>query len=119
MSTPMQRRTVVLADLHLVRSTPAAVTHDLARFIAAHRGARIVFAGDLFDLSSEAPRLPRPRALQEALLAHPVARAALAEHVGRDGELWLAGGNHDAEVGGSEFAAALTSALGLSAEARD
>ncbi|MCC6554081.1 MAG: hypothetical protein IT372_13835 [Polyangiaceae bacterium] len=117
MSTPP--RTVVLADLHIVRKTPAAVTHDLARFVAAHAGARIVIAGDLFDLSSESPWMPRPRALREAISAHPAARAALAEHVDRGGELWLAGGNHDAEVGAPEFGAALREALGVGAAARD
>jgi UDP-2,3-diacylglucosamine pyrophosphatase LpxH len=113
-----QRRTVVLADLHLVRQTPRDVTADLARFVEAHRGARIVVAGDLFDLSSESPWMPRPRALREALSAHPTARAALAEHLDRDGELWLAGGNHDAEVGAPDFPVALAEALGVVGEAR-
>ncbi|WP_437534284.1 hypothetical protein WME79_09155 [Sorangium sp. So ce726] len=113
-----QRRTVVLADLHLVRQTPRDVTADLARFVEAHRGARIVVAGDLFDLSSESPWMPRPRALREALLAHPTARAALAEHLDRGGELWLAGGNHDAEVGAPDFPVALAEALEVIGEAR-
>lgn len=113
-----ERRTVVLADLHLVRQTPREVTDDLARLVRAHPGARLVFAGDLFDLSSEAPRAPRAEALREALSAHPTARAALAEHVDRGGELWMAGGNHDAEVGAPEFTAALADALGLAAPAQ-
>ncbi|WP_437898816.1 hypothetical protein [Sorangium sp. So ce124] len=113
-----QRRTVVLADLHLVRQTPRDVTADLARFVEAHRGARIVVAGDLFDLSSESPWMPRPRALREALRAHPTARAALAEHLDRGGELWLAGGNHDAEVGAPDFPVALAEALEVTGEAR-
>jgi UDP-2,3-diacylglucosamine pyrophosphatase LpxH len=113
-----QCRTVVLADLHLVRQTPREVTDDLARFVAAHAGARIVVAGDLFDLSSESPRMPRPRALREALAAHPTARAALAAHVDRGGELWLAGGNHDAEVGAPGFASALIEALGVPSAAQ-
>src|SRR5688572_13880195 len=113
-----QRRTVVLADLHLVRQTPGDVTADLARFVAAHPGARIVIAGDLFDLSSESPWMPRPRALREALFAHPTARAALAEHLDRGGELWLAGGNHDAEVGSPDFPQALAEALEATGEAR-
>ncbi|AUX21066.1 hypothetical protein SOCEGT47_015440 [Sorangium cellulosum] len=113
-----QRRTIVLADLHLVRQTPRSVTADLAALVAAHPGARIVVAGDLFDLSSESPWMPRPRALREALSAHPIARAALAEHLDRGGELWLSGGNHDAEVGAPDFPVALTEALGLTGAAR-
>ncbi|WP_437679454.1 hypothetical protein [Sorangium sp. So ce131] len=113
-----QRRTVVLADLHLVRQTPRDVTADLARFVEAHAGDRVVVAGDLFDLSSESPSMPRPRALREALFAHPAARVAFAEHLDRGGELWLSGGNHDVEVGAPEFPAALAEALGVSGEAR-
>jgi predicted phosphodiesterase len=57
--------------------------------------------------------------LREALSAHPATRAALAEHVDRGGELWLVGGNHDAEVGAPDFEPALAGALGLGAAARD
>ncbi|EYF02371.1 Hypothetical protein CAP_7142 [Chondromyces apiculatus DSM 436] len=109
---------MVLADLHLVRGTPPEVSQDLARLLADHAGARVVFAGDLFDLSSEAPGMPRPKALREALGVHAVVRAALAEHVDRGGELWLVGGNHDAEVGDDGFGGELSSALGLSREAQ-
>lgn len=104
-------RTIVLADLHLIRETPGVVTSDLARLVAAHPGARIVFAGDLFDLSSTMPRRPKSEAVVEALEAHPEARAALGRHVDTGGELWLLGGNHDAEVGTAEFHASLLDVL--------
>ncbi|WP_050433952.1 metallophosphoesterase [Chondromyces crocatus] len=113
----MQRRTVVLADLHLVRSTPPEVSQDLARLLAEHAGSRVVFAGDLFDLSSESPGMARPRALREALGVHAIVRSALAEHVDRGGELWLVGGNHDAEVGEDDFTGELVGALGLGQQA--
>src|SRR3954468_23749658 len=102
MSAPSQ--TIVLADLHLVRDTPRVVTDDLARLIDAHAGARLVFAGDLFDLPASTPRLPHRRTIEEALGAHPSARAALGRHLDRGGELCLLGGNHDAEVGTPGFA---------------
>src|SRR6185369_11688151 len=111
---PALSRTVVLADLHVVRDTPHAVTDDLARLIDAHAGARLVFAGDLFDLPASTPRLPHRRTVEEALGAHPSARAALGRYLDRGGELWLLGGNHDAEVGTEGFAEHLVAALGAS-----
>jgi UDP-2,3-diacylglucosamine pyrophosphatase LpxH len=111
-------RTVVLSDLHVVRDTPRDVSDDLAALVSAHPGARLVFLGDLFDLPAATPRQPHRRAVIDALGAHPAARAALARHVDTGGELWLLGGNHDAEVGTAGFDAHLADALGASAEGR-
>jgi predicted phosphodiesterase len=111
-------RTLVLADLHLTRSTPSRVTNDLAQLVASHPGSRIIFAGDLLDLSAEAPpHGTRPPSAEEALASHPAVRTALGRHLDGGGELWLAGGNHDAEVGRSGFSALLGAALGISSEA--
>ncbi len=107
-------RTVVLADLHLVRETPAALGADLASLVAAHAGDRLLFLGDLFDMPASSPRLPHRQAVTEALGAHPAARAALARHLDGGGELCLLGGNHDAEVGTPGFDAHLLAALGAS-----
>ncbi len=107
-------RTVILADLHLVRGTAPGVAADLAALVAAHAGARLVFLGDLFDLPAATPRLPPRRAVTEALGAHPAARAALGRHLDGGGELWLLGGNHDAEVGTPGFAGDLVAGLGAS-----
>src|SRR4051812_35409422 len=109
----MATRSVVLGDLHVVRHTPREVTEDLARLVAAHAGERLVFAGDLFDLSADSPKTPRRQAIAEALDAHPSMRAALANHVDRGGELWLVGGNHDAEIGAGDFTVALLDRLGV------
>jgi hypothetical protein len=109
---------VVLGDLHLVRETPQAVSGDLGRLVAAHPGARLVFAGDLFDLPASSPRRP-PRETVTALLgAHPEARAALGRHLDTGGEIWLLGGNHDAEVGTAGFAEHFTAALGAEPASR-
>ena len=111
-------RTVVLADLHLVRQAapgPAGVmAADLAALVSAHPGARLVFLGDLFDLPASTPRLPPRQTVTEALGAHPAARAALGRHLDGGGQLWLLGGNHDAEVGTAGFAGHLVAALGAS-----
>src|SRR5580704_5462899 len=111
-------RTLVLGDLHLVRETPRPVGEDLAGLLAAHPGARVVVAGDLFDLPAASPRMPPRAAVEAALHAHPAARAALGRHVDTGGELWLVSGNHDAEVGTAGFADHLVAALGASSDAR-
>jgi UDP-2,3-diacylglucosamine pyrophosphatase LpxH len=94
------------------------MTLDLTRLIEAHPGARLIFAGDLFDLAAAPQRRPRAEAVATALEAHPAARAALGRHVDQGGELWLLGGNHDAAVGSPDFRAELLDALGVSPEAR-
>jgi len=110
-------RTLVLGDLHLTRETPRAVTRDLAALVAAHAGARLVFAGDLFDLPADGPRRPARDAVASLLGAHPDMRAALGRHLD-GGELWLLGGNHDAEVGALDFPEQLVALLGASPAAR-
>jgi hypothetical protein len=109
-------RTLVLGDLHLVRGSPASLVSDVARFVRDHRGARIVSAGDLFDLSADFPGAPKPRALASAFAQHEEVRASLREHVDRDGQLWFVSGNHDAAIG--DGADGIADALGLVGEAR-
>ncbi|MEO7109989.1 MAG: metallophosphoesterase, partial [Polyangiaceae bacterium] len=91
------RRTFVLGDVHLTREAPAALVNDLARFFTANRGERILFTGDVLDLSADAPHVDAKKA-HEKLLAHPVLTEALAEHLEHDGEIFWAAGNHDAAV---------------------
>ena len=111
-------RTLVLADLHLIRETPRAVGVDLAALVTSHPGARIVLAGDLFDLPADGPPRPAREAIDAVLGAHPAVRAALARHLDTGGELWMLGGNHDAAIGALDFPADLLAVLGASPEAR-
>lgn len=104
---PQAPRTIVLGDLHLCRATPAPAGVAFASLLGAHAGARAIVAGDLFDFSADHPR----SGLDQALGAHPEARAALARHLDSGGELWLASGNHDADVGANDFAPRLLRAL--------
>jgi hypothetical protein len=116
-------RTLVLSDLHLVPGGSSALSADLAGLVGAHPGARLIFLGDLFDLPAAAPRRPHRETVVAALgaSAGPTSvRAALARHVDSvdaGGELWLLGGNHDAEVGTPGFARHLVAALGASPSA--
>lgn len=109
------RRTLVVADVHLTRQTPRPVAADLARLFTEHPGARVYVAGDLFDRSAEAAPTP---SVDEVLGAHPGLARALGEHLERGGELRLAAGNHDADVGREGFGDTLARALRLGPEAR-
>ena len=111
-------RTVVLADLHLVRDALGAVSGQVAALVRANPGARIVFAGDLFDLPASHPRLTGARAVREVLGIHAELCRALAIHVDQGGELLLLGGNHDAEVGAAELREGFLDALGPTPEGR-
>lgn len=110
-------RTVVLADLHLIRESPRPLAADLAAFVAAHAGDRLVCAGDLFDLPADGPRRPAREAVSAVLGAHPDVRAALGRHLDTGGKLVLLGGNHDADVGAASFPADLVAALGATPSA--
>src|SRR5580700_6915033 len=86
-------RTLVLGDLHLSTHTPQAVAHDLVALLAAHRGARIIFAGDFFDLSADPGTT-----VAHGFEAHPHVRRALDEHVAHGGRVVWLSGNHDHSV---------------------
>lgn len=111
-------RMVALGDVHLTRSTPRTVSDDLATLVEQHAGARIVIAGDLFDLSADLPKQPLERAIDEVFSTHTSAKAALGRHILNGGELWLVSGNHDAALGFDDFRAALEKALDLPENAR-
>jgi UDP-2,3-diacylglucosamine pyrophosphatase LpxH len=112
-------RTVVLGDLHLTTTTPREVTVDLVGVIEDSPGARLVFNGDLFDLSAQIPRMPPERAIRAVLAAHTELRAALGRHLDRGGQLWLTSGNHDAELSSASFQAALLDGLAVRGDARE
>jgi predicted phosphodiesterase len=111
-------RTLVVGDVHLGRRGPPGVGRDLAALVRAHAGGRLLFAGDFFDLASEAPAGERARAIEAVLDARPDVRAALGEHLERGGEaVWVAG-NHDAEIATDEGRSALERGLALGAGPR-
>ncbi|MCC6522448.1 MAG: hypothetical protein IT373_07290 [Polyangiaceae bacterium] len=110
-------RTLVLGDLHLTRTSPAALADDLGRLCAGHPGARLVLTGDVFDFAADAPHAPRERCLEALLLAQPTVRRALGEHVSRGGSVTFVGGNHDAALATEPLRHALAVALRLDATA--
>jgi predicted phosphodiesterase len=115
----MAKRTIVVGDLHLVRDTPKGAVEDAVRLVTEHPGARLVFLGDLFDLSADHPGAPRARALRDAVQTHAGFARALGEHVDGGGELWVVSGNHDAAAGDPDERESLLTGLRLDGERRD
>jgi hypothetical protein len=112
-------RSVILGDLHLSAHTPRAVERDLVSLVQAHPGARMVFVGDFFDLSADAPRVPREQAIERGFGARPLVSRALAEHVERGGSLVFLSGNHDPEMGELGAGSEIGRVLGLDARASE
>jgi hypothetical protein len=110
--------TIVVADLHLSRGTPREVGRDFARLLERHADARVIVAGDLFDLATETAGMSRERAVEVVLETHPEIRRAMGRHLDRGGELWLAPGNHDPDLGRARSLEALLDAIGPSSRGR-
>lgn len=104
---------VVLGDLHLVRESKPAVIASLATVFAEHPRARIVFAGDLFDLSADQAGHPAGVALARAFAEQPIFVELVREHVRHGGEVWFTSGNHDAALGDPEHRDVVDRALAL------
>lgn len=111
----MHRRTIAVGDLHLVRETPSRVVDDFESLVTAHRGARLIVAGDLFDLSADHPGAAKNVALERSFEENARVRNILAEHVERDGELWLLAGNHDSALAEEDVDVLVRRALGTHA----
>lgn len=111
-------RTIAVGDLHLVRDTPSGVVEDAVQLLRDHPGARVVFLGDLFDLSADHPGAPKGPALRQAVETHAPFARALGEHVDCGGELWIVGGNHDAAAGDPEERGSLLDTLRLDGDRR-
>ncbi len=112
-------RTLVLGDLHLTRHTPPEVATDFCDLLDAHRGSRVVVAGDFFDLMTDAPKGARRDAIAGVLDRHARLRKSIGEHVDRNGQLVLLGGNHDADLGRDDVRPALLELIDPSPEGRD
>jgi UDP-2,3-diacylglucosamine pyrophosphatase LpxH len=117
--TASARRTVVLGDLHLTRFSPDALADDVANLLDEHRGARVIVAGDFFDLVTDAPHQERRETVRAVLGAHPQVRRALGEFLEHDGDLLFCGGNHDADLGRDDVRPALLDAIAPPANRRD
>ena len=94
----MTQACLILSDTHLSREHGRATSSALASLLDRHRDAELILAGDIFDLSLDAPRVPASDSLAQVFAAHHPLRAALTRHLRRGGRVTFVPGNHDAAL---------------------
>ncbi|HKO51085.1 MAG TPA: metallophosphoesterase [Polyangiaceae bacterium] len=106
---------IVTSDLHLSGDTSAAATvRDLAGLMRANPGHEFILAGDVFNLSWEAPGRSAVDAVLALLSAHPELASAMRGQLTAGAPLTLLAGNHDAGLISAEIRDALLHKLELS-----
>jgi UDP-2,3-diacylglucosamine pyrophosphatase LpxH len=89
---------LILSDTHLSREYGRSTSSALASLLAHHRDAELILAGDIFDLSLDAARVPASDSLAEVIAAHEQLRTALQSHLQAGRRVTLVPGNHDAAL---------------------
>ena len=80
---------IVTSDLHLSADSSAATVRDLARLLSANPGHEFILAGDVFNLSWEAPGRSAVDAVLSLVSAHPELASAFRAHLSGGAPLTL------------------------------
>jgi UDP-2,3-diacylglucosamine pyrophosphatase LpxH len=104
---------IVASDLHLSADASAGTVRDLARLLRESPGHELVLAGDVFNLSWEAPGRSPTEAVLTLLDAFPELRTVLREHLSNGSPLTFLAGNHDASLVAPQLREALLKKLEL------
>src|SRR4051812_29738824 len=108
---------IVTSDLHFAADASASTVRDLAGLLRDHPSHEFVLAGDVFNLSWEAPGQSAEAAVLALLSGYPELANALRQHVSGGGPLTLIAGNHDAGIMGGALREALLHKLELTSNA--
>ncbi len=111
------RPIIVASDLHLSPDASAGTVRYLAWLMREKAGHEFILAGDVFNLSWEAPGRSAVDAVLSLLAAHPTLANALREHLAAGTPLTLLAGNHDAGLLSAEIREALLQQLSLAPNA--
>ncbi|MEP7050853.1 MAG: metallophosphoesterase [Pseudomonadota bacterium] len=90
------RPLIVTSDLHLSENASAGTVQALTQLLRDHPGHELILAGDVFNLSWEAPGRSPIATVLALLSAYPELGRALREHLLGGTPLTLVAGNHDA-----------------------
>jgi len=104
---------IVASDLHLSAEASADTVRDLAQLLRNHPGHELILAGDVFNLSWEAPGRSAIEAVVALVQAFPSLSATLREHLAAGNRLTFLAGNHDAGLMSPELRTALLDELEL------
>jgi len=108
---------IVTSDLHLSADASAGTVSDLARLMRENSGHEFILAGDVFNLSWEAPGRSAVEAVLALLSAHRQLADALRAQLAARTPLTIIAGNHDAGLMSAEVREALLHKLELAADA--
>lgn len=108
---------IVTSDLHLSADGSVGTVRELALLLHANPGHEFVLAGDVFNLSWEAPGRSAVDAVLALLDAHPALARALRAQLAAGAPLTLIAGNHDAGLMSSGIRDALLHRLELATDA--
>jgi UDP-2,3-diacylglucosamine pyrophosphatase LpxH len=110
------RPLIVTSDLHLSTDASTATVHALTQLVRGNPGHELILAGDVFNLSWEAPGSSAVDAVLSVFSAYPELGRALREHLSAGAPLTFVAGNHDAGIMAAGLREALLQKLELSWE---
>ncbi|HEY2407198.1 MAG TPA: metallophosphoesterase [Polyangiaceae bacterium] len=90
------RPLLVASDVHLSHGGSGATSRALGELVRKSGGHELVLAGDIFNLSLDAPSRSAVESVVSMFAEHSELAAALGSHLGAGGALTLIAGNHDA-----------------------
>jgi len=108
---------IVTSDLHLSADASAGTVRDLSRLMRENPGHEFMLAGDVFNLSWEAPGRSAVDAVLALLAAHPELLTTFRWQLAAGSPLTFIAGNHDAGLMSSEVREALLRRLELASDA--
>jgi len=108
----------IASDVHLVQHGSETSARRLGKLLEAHAGHEVVLAGDIFNLSLDAPSRDPAESVQSIVAQYPELVGALKQHLTHGHALTLIGGNHDAGVVTRGTRERLLALCGVSAGAR-
>ena len=109
---------VIASDVHLEHGGSERSAGRLAKLLAAHPGHEVVLAGDIFNLSLDAPSRDPAESVEAIVAQYPALAAAIKQHLGAGHALTFIGGNHDAGVVTRGARERLLALCGLHSDAR-
>lgn len=96
--TETSERLAIASDVHLEHEGSERSAGRLARLLASHAGHEVVLAGDIFNLSLDAPSRDPGESVASIVAQYPELVTALRAHLAGGHALTLIAGNHDAGV---------------------
>jgi predicted phosphodiesterase len=109
---------IVASDVHLTRGGSERSAGRLAKLIEQRPGHEVVLAGDIFNLSLDAPSRDPSESSASIVAEYPTLATALRRHLDAGHAVTLISGNHDAGVMRSGTRDRLLQVLGATPQAR-